>query len=60
MLGPEGGYAEPVDMWSIGCIFGEMLGSRGPLFPGKSYGDQVSICLRTLMRITGGVLAAVC
>lgn len=41
MLGPEGGYAEPVDMWSVGCIFGELLGCRSALFPGKNYIDQV-------------------
>ena len=41
MLGPEGGYAAPVDMWSVGCIFGEMLGTKGALFPGKNYIDQV-------------------
>lgn len=41
MLGSEGGCAEPVDVWSVGCMFGEMLGSQGPLFPGNNYSDQV-------------------
>lgn len=41
MLGPEDSYGEPVDIWSVGCIFGEMLGSRGALFPGQNYIDQV-------------------
>lgn len=41
MLGPEDSYGEPVDVWSVGCIFGEMLGSRGALFPGQNYMDQV-------------------
>jgi mitogen-activated protein kinase 1/3 len=42
----EENYTEAIDMWSIGCIFGELLGmmkenvpfptDRGPLFPGSS------------------------
>ena len=27
-------YTTAIDVWSVGCIFGEMLG-RKPLFPGK-------------------------
>lgn len=27
-------YTTAVDVWSVGCIFAEMLG-RKPLFPGK-------------------------
>ena len=34
MLSPNGFYGFPVDMWSVGCIFGELLGRR-PLFPGE-------------------------
>ncbi|CAM9490674.1 unnamed protein product [Ectocarpus fasciculatus] len=45
MLGSEGLCTEPVDVWSVGCIFGEMLGSQGPLFPGKSCTDQTSLTL---------------
>ncbi len=41
MLSPNGTYAEAVDMWSIGCIFGEML-NRKPLFPGKDFMDQLT------------------
>jgi mitogen-activated protein kinase 7 len=29
-------YTVAVDMWSVGCIFAEMLG-RKQLFPGKSF-----------------------
>lgn len=47
MLGPEGVYGEPVDIWSVGCIFGEMLGSRGALFPGQHYIDQVLKSVRS-------------
>ena len=42
----EKDYGPAIDMWSVGCIFGEMLGmmkesaptylDRKPLFPGKS------------------------
>ena len=33
-------YSTPVDLWSVGCIFGEMSSSR-PLFPGTSDADQL-------------------
>jgi mitogen-activated protein kinase 1/3 len=33
-------YTKQIDVWSIGCIFGELLG-RAPLFPGEDYLDQV-------------------
>ena len=33
------GYQEVVDIWSVGCIFGEMI--RGQvLFPGTDHIDQ--------------------
>lgn len=34
MLCPDGLYGYAVDLWSVGCIFAELLG-RHPLFPGK-------------------------
>ena len=37
-------YTCAVDVWSAGCIFGEMLGRR-PLFPGNDYIHQVG-CFR--------------
>jgi len=40
-------YSTPVDLWSVGCIFGEM--SRGrPLFPGTSDADQLTKIFTTL------------
>ena len=33
-------YSKAVDIWSIGCIFAEVLG-RQPLFPGDHYLDQI-------------------
>ena len=35
----EKDYDEAVDMWSVGCIMGELLAGK-PLFPGKSEIDQ--------------------
>jgi len=40
-------YATPVDMWSIGCIFGEMV-SQIALFPGDSEIDQLFRIFRCL------------
>ena len=33
-------YSKAVDIWSIGCIFAELLG-RTTLFPGENYLDQI-------------------
>lgn len=35
-------YTKAVDVWSIGCIFAELLG-RKPLFPGEDYMNQLKI-----------------
>eukprot|EP00118_Oscarella_pearsei_P015514 m.140400 g.140400 ORF g.140400 m.140400 type:complete len:299 (+) comp38303_c0_seq11:186-1082(+) len=40
-------YSTPVDLWSIGCIFAEML-QGSPLFPGDSEIDQLFRVFRTL------------
>jgi mitogen-activated protein kinase 6 len=40
-------YTKSVDMWSVGCIFAEMLG-RKPLFPGKDYMHQLQLILHLL------------
>jgi len=40
-------YSTPVDMWSIGCIFGELLSKR-PLFPGDSEIDELFRVFRSL------------
>eukprot|EP00128_Syssomonas_multiformis_P008395 Colp12_sorted_trinity150504_noHs@12849 len=40
-------YSTPVDVWSIGCIFAEMV-TRRPLFPGNSEIDQLFRIFRTL------------
>merc|ERR1719223_283861 len=33
-------YSTPVDLWSVGCIFAEMITNR-PLFPGDSEIDEL-------------------
>ena len=40
-------YSTPVDMWSIGCIFAEMLNGR-PLFPGTTEASQLQLIFRAL------------
>jgi len=42
MLSPDGKYTAAVDIWSIGCIFAELLG-RTPLFPGKNFVHQLQL-----------------
>ena len=33
-------YTKAIDIWSIGCIFAELLG-RTALYPGEDYLDQI-------------------
>lgn len=40
-------YGTAVDMWSVGCIFAEMLG-RKHLFPGKDYINQLKLIIGVL------------
>lgn len=37
---PRAPYGKAVDMWSVGCILGELSDGQ-PLFPGESEMDQV-------------------
>ena len=40
-------YSTPVDVWSVGCIFAEIVMNR-PLFPGDSEIDELFKVFRTL------------
>jgi len=40
-------YTKAVDMWSVGCIFAELLG-RKPLFPGTDHVNQLATILDVL------------
>jgi serine/threonine protein kinase len=44
----KGRYGKPIDMWSLGCIFCELLTSK-PLFKGSNSSDQV----RQIINIVG-------
>ena len=37
-------YSQSIDVWSVGCIFGELLGRR-PMFPGTDYMNQLHLIL---------------
>ncbi|KAI8927800.1 kinase-like domain-containing protein [Entophlyctis helioformis] len=40
-------YTKAIDMWSVGCIFAELLGGK-PLFKGRDYVDQLNQILSVL------------
>jgi mitogen-activated protein kinase 6 len=47
MLCADGMYTAAVDVWSVGCIFAELLG-RGPLFPGKNFMHQLTLIFEVI------------
>ncbi|KAK9861575.1 hypothetical protein WJX84_008205, partial [Apatococcus fuscideae] len=40
-------YDGKIDLWSVGCIFGELL-IRRPLFPGENYLHQLKLILQVV------------
>eukprot|EP00850_Spirogloea_muscicola_P008805 SM000048S16517 [mRNA] locus=s48:175188:176080:- [translate_table: standard] len=40
-------YTAAIDLWSVGCIFAELLG-RTPLFPGKDYIHQLKLIINSI------------
>jgi len=38
-----GNYSTAIDMWSVGCIFAEMLNGGRPLFPGRNQYNQFEL-----------------
>lgn len=57
LLGSEH-YTYGVDMWSIGCILGELIGGK-PMFPGTSTLNQIERCLEVTGRPSAADLAAI-
>ncbi|XP_061160678.1 mitogen-activated protein kinase 7 isoform X1 [Syngnathus typhle] len=51
-------YTLAIDMWSVGCIFAEMLG-RKQLFPGKHYVHQLQLILSVLGTPPKGLIGAI-
>lgn len=41
-------YSTAIDMWSVGCIFAEMIMRGHPLFPGDSEIDQIFKIFRSV------------
>lgn len=40
-------YSKAIDVWSVGCIFAELLGGK-VLFPGKDYVQQMSLIINVI------------
>ncbi|OXB50970.1 UNVERIFIED_CONTAM: hypothetical protein H355_012360, partial [Colinus virginianus] len=51
-------YTRAIDMWSVGCIFAEMLGRR-QLFPGRNYVHQLQLIMAVLGTPPPDVMAAI-
>lgn len=52
-------YTPAIDIWSIGCIFAELLTGR-PLFPGKNVAHQLDLVTDLLGTPSAESIAGVC
>ena len=52
------GYSFPIDIWSCGCVFGELL-RRKPLFPGKTPVEMINMILGLIGKPTADEIAQV-
>ncbi|XP_026483282.2 mitogen-activated protein kinase 15 [Vanessa tameamea] len=52
-------YTKGIDMWSLGCILGEMLTGK-PLFPGTSTVNQIERIMAALPRPSSEDIGVVC
>ncbi|NWR81801.1 MK07 kinase, partial [Centropus unirufus] len=51
-------YTRAIDIWSVGCIFAEML-ARRQLFPGRNYVHQLQLIMAVLGTPPPSVMAAI-
>lgn len=51
-------YTEIVDLWSVGCVFAELLG-RKPIFPGQNQTDQITTIISTMGALADEDMAGV-
>lgn len=51
-------YTEKVDIWSVGCIFAEMMLGK-PFLPGKDHVDQFCVITQLLGSPPDNVIASV-
>lgn len=52
-------YSTAIDMWSLGCIFAEMLSGGRPLFPGSNACEQFNLIVRVTGRPAAHTLAKI-
>lgn len=52
-------YTPAIDIWSIGCIFAEMLGGQ-PLFPGNNVRHELDLITDLLGTPSAECFARVC
>ncbi|XP_078485238.1 mitogen-activated protein kinase [Ciona intestinalis] len=53
-----GRYSQAIDMWSVGCIFAEMIGRR-QIFPGKHYVHQLQLIISVLGSPPSGLVSTI-
>lgn len=57
ILAQSSKYSTAIDMWSVGCIFAEILGRGKPLFPGANAKEQFSLILNVTGKPSRAVIA---
>ncbi|OSX78248.1 hypothetical protein BU14_0115s0019 [Porphyra umbilicalis] len=50
-------YTSAVDLWSVGCVLGELLNGGAPLFPGRDVRHQVELIVAFVGTPTAGQTA---